>query len=218
MQWSSKLSYLIPAISFMKFSDPESLPTKLRQKITYRELAVGERLFRRGDAAVSFFILETGRIRLTRPTIENQTATLQFAEPGDLVGENAILETVYPCSAIATVASRVICYPETYLTAMLQDYPELIEDLLGILLQKIKYFQKNMELREIRAAHQRVLQFLIYAANNDQVVNIDHPLQDIALQLGYTPSTLSRALSKLEDEGSITRQSNVIYLNPSTAA
>ncbi len=202
----------------MKFSDPDSFPAKLREAIAERELAVGERLFRRGDAANSFFILKQGRIRLTRPTIENKTATIQFAKPGDLIGENAIFESAYPCSAIATVASRVIVYPVQHLSVMLQEYSELTQDLLAILLSKIKYFQNNMELREIRAAHQRVLQFLIYEADQDKVVNIDHPLQEIALQLGYTPATLSRALSKLEQGGSITRQSNVIYLNSSTAA
>lgn len=202
----------------MKFSDPDSFPDKLRQAIAERELAVGERLFRRGDKAISFFILEQGRIRLTRPTIEHKTATLQFAKPGDIVGENAIFETAYSCSAIATVPSRVIVYPAKHLTSMLQEYPELIADLLAILLQKINYFQNNMELREVCAAHQRLLQFLNYAADQERVVNIDHPLQEIALQLGYTPATLSRALAKLENEGSITRQSNVIYLNDSTAA
>lgn len=202
----------------MKFSDPDSVPAKLRETIADRELALGERLFRRGDKANSFFILKQGRIRLTRPTIENKTATIQFAKPGDIIGENAIFESAYPCTAIATIASKVIVYPVKDLTIMLQEYPELIKDLLGILLPKIKYFQNNMELREIHAAHQRVLQFLIYEADQDQVVNIDHPLQEIALQLGYTPATLSRALSKLEQSGSITRQSNVIYLNSSTAA
>ena len=67
----------------MKFSDPYSLPTLIKDKIAYRDLAVGERLFRRGDVAVNFFILATGRIRLIRPTINNQNATLQFTEPGD---------------------------------------------------------------------------------------------------------------------------------------
>lgn len=202
----------------MKFSDPDSFPAKLRQIIAERKLAVGERLFRRGDAANSFFILKQGRIRLTRPTIENKTATIQFAKPGDIIGENAIFESAYPCSAIATVASKVLVYPAQHLGIMLEECPELTKDLLAILLPKIKYFQNNMELREIRAAHQRVLQFLIYEAGRDKVVNINHPLQEIALQLGYTPATLSRALSKLEQNGSITRQSNVIYLNSSTAA
>jgi len=153
-----------------------------------------------------------------QPLISLFTATLQFAQPGDIIGENAIFETAYSCSAIATVASRVIVYPAKHLATMVQDYPELLTDFLAIVLQKINYLQNNLELREVRVAHQRLLQFLNYAADQDRIVNIDHPLQDIALELGYTPATLSRALTKLEQGGSITRQSNLIYLNDSTAA
>lgn len=202
----------------MRFSDPDSLPAKLRQKVSYREVAVGEKLFGKGDTANRFYILETGRICLSRPTIENKTATLQFAQSGEIVGENAIFQTVYSYDAIAIIASRVIIYHEIYITEILEDYPELVQDLLFTLLQKIRFLQDNLELREIRAAHQRVLQFLTYAAGSNQIVSIDIPLQDVARQLGFAPATLSRALLKLEKEGSITRQSNVIYLSHSTAA
>ncbi|MEM8673490.1 MAG: Crp/Fnr family transcriptional regulator [Cyanobacteria bacterium P01_G01_bin.67] len=202
----------------MKFSDPDSFPPRLRQKVAYRNLAIGERLFRRGDTADSFFIVETGKISLSRPTIEHKTATLQFAQSGDIIGENAIFEAAYPCSAIAMVASRVIVYPRTFVTEILPTHPRLIEDLLAIMYQKITYFQNNLEFREIRAAHQRVLQYLIYAADANKVVKIDLPMHNIARQLGFAPATLSRALLRLETEGSITRESNVIHLNRSTAA
>lgn len=204
----------------MKFSDPYSLPTPIKDQIAYRDLAVGERLFRRGDAAVNFFILATGRIRLIRPTINNLNATLQFAEPESILGENAIFESAYSNSAIATVASKVIVYPASCLLSIVQEYPDLVEDLLKMLLEKIKYFQTNMELREIRAANLRVLQYLNYAADNEhKIVNLDCPLQDIAVQIGFTPETFSRTLSKLEAEGSITRHSDVIIiLNESNAA
>lgn len=203
----------------MKFSSPESLPAQLRDQITYRDLAVGERLFRRGDAAINFFVLETGRIRIVRPTIDNKTATLQFVEPDNILGENALFDNAYYCSAIANVTSRVIVYPQSCFISILQYYPELVEDFLAMLIQKIKYFQTNVELREIRAAHQRVLQYLKYAANFERkVVDLDRPLQDIAAQIGFTPATLSRALTKLETEGLITRQFNAIILSDFTAA
>ena len=198
----------------MKFSLPHSLPTEIRSNIFCRDLAVGERLFRRGDAATNFFIVESGRIRLVRPTIANKTATLEFVESGDIVGESAFFAEAYSFSAIAMVASRVIVYPKIYLTSILQNHSELVEDLLRILINKIQYFQTNIELREIRTAQQRVLQYLNYAAESDRnIINLDRPLQDIAVQLGLTPATLSRTLSKLEIEGSITREPNTIILN-----
>lgn len=202
----------------MKLSDPDSLPPKLRQKVAYRNLAVGERLFRRGDTANSFFIVDFGKISLSRPTIENKIATLQFAQLGDILGDNAIFESNYTYSAIAITTSRVIVYPSSFLRDILPAQPELVEDLLKVMSQKISYFQHNLEFREIRAAHQRVLQYLICAADNNRTVKIELPLHKIARQLGFAPATLSRALLRLEIEGSITRKSNVIHLNRLTAA
>ena len=202
----------------MNFSNPNSLPTPLRERVSYRNLAKGERLFRRGDAAKYIHIIETGRIRLVRPTIENRIASLEFARAGDLVGENALFEEVYSCSAIANVVSRIIVYDRACLPQIIEHYPDLIEDLLQRLTQKISYYQTNLELREIRAAHQRVLQYLRYIADpNLQTIHLDYPLQDIARQLGFTPATLSRSLSKLEEDGFISRESNEIVLHNNVA-
>ncbi len=202
----------------MKFSNFNSLPASLRKNVSYRDLAQGERLFRRGDTAKHFYILVGGRIWIVRPTIENRTATLQFARAGDIVGENAFFEDAYSCSAIADVPSRVIVYERSCLTQAIENHPELTEDLLKRLTQKIDYFKSNLELREVRAAHQRVLQYLRYAADPQlKTIHLDYPLQDIARQLGFTPATLSRALSKLEKDGFITRESNSITLNNGAA-
>ena len=198
----------------MNFSNPNSLPTSLREQVSYRNLVKGERLFRRGDAAKYIHIIKTGRIRLVRSTVENRIASLEFARAGDLVGENALFEEFYSYSAIANVVSRVIVYDRSCLPQIIEHYPDLVEDLLRKLTQKINYYQTNLELREIRAAHQRVLQYLRYVADpNFRTIHLDYPLQDIARQLGFTPATLSRALSKLEEDGFITRQSDRIVLH-----
>ena len=197
----------------MEFSNPDSLPTQIREHVSYRNLAKGERLFRRGDTAKYIYILETGRIWLVRPTVENKTATLHFARSGDLVGEDALFEEAYSYSAIANVASKAIVYDRSCLPQIIQNYPDLIEDLLQRLTQKISRYQAYVELREIRAAHQRVLQYLRYIASSLKTIHLDYPLQDIARQLGFTPATLSRALSKLEEDGFISRESNEIVLH-----
>ena len=202
----------------MEFSNPNSLPAALQERVSYRNLAKGERLFRRGDAAKYIYILATGRIWLVRPTIENKTAALQFARSGDLVGDNALFEEVYSCSAIANIASEVIVYDRACLPQIIENYPELVEDLLQKLTQNISRYKTNLELREIRAADRRVLQYLKYTADPQfRTIHLDYPLQDIARQLGFTPATLSRALSKLEEEGFIARESNAIVLRNDVA-
>lgn len=89
-----------------------------------------------------------------------------------------------------------------------------------ILVNKIQSLQIDLELRNIRLAHQRLLQYFKYSAlvNHETVVNLDRPYKEIALELGFTAETMSRALLKLEKEGAIARQQNKIIIHNSSVA
>lgn len=100
---------------------------------------------------------------------------------------------------------------------------------MSLLVKKHESFIRQLELRDIRAAHVRVLQYLRYLAepsdarpfaphSNRTVVQFDRPLKEIAIDLGLTPATLSRALTRLEQEGVISRQHTLVTLHNSSAA
>jgi CRP/FNR family transcriptional regulator, dissimilatory nitrate respiration regulator len=197
-----------------------TLPDELRQSITVRELQPGQVLFHQGDPAVAFFFVQSGRIKLLHSIDRQETVTFQVAGTGDSIAEIALFTDTYPDTAIADIRSQVIVYPKRLLSAALHDYPELAEDFMMRLVQKIQSLQQQLGLRNIRAAHDRVLRYLRYLAQREDqtVVRFDRPLKDIATELGLTPETLSRALARLEQEGTISRQNQVITLHNSTAA
>ena len=56
----------------MDILTPSSLPPALRAAIAYQEFAAGQALFHQGDQTVAFFVVETGRVRLTRYTSEGK--------------------------------------------------------------------------------------------------------------------------------------------------
>ena len=204
----------------MKLLSLDSLPMKLRDSIFIRQLVAEQRLFQQGDLAKYFFIVQTGRLRLIRYINTSNVITLEFAQPGESLGEQSIFSDVYESSAIAQVDSTVIVYPKQIILFSLGEYPDLAADFMAILVKKIQSLQADLELRNIRLAHQRLLQYLRYSAtaDNDTVVNLDRPYKEIAIELGFTPETLSRALFRLEQEGAITRQQNQIILHNFSAA
>ncbi len=91
---------------------------------------------------------------------------------------------------------------------------------MRLLIRKNETLMVQLELRDIRAAHTRVLQYLRYMAEprEHKVVQFDRPLKEIANELGLTPATLSRALARLEQEGLISRQQKSVTLHDSSAA
>ncbi|ARV61184.1 hypothetical protein BZZ01_23505 [Nostocales cyanobacterium HT-58-2] len=198
----------------------DSLPVELRDKILYRNLTAGENLFLQGDLASSFFIVETGRVKLVRYTSGGKEVTLQIVGARDGLAEIALFSDTYPCTAIAEVNSQVIVYPKVLLLSAIRNNPDLAEDFMAMLVRKIQDLKIRIELRDIRAAHERLLRYLHYQAqsNEQTIVNFDRPLKDIAADLGLTPETLSRALTRLERDGMITRTRLSITLQNSPAA
>ena len=77
-----------------------------------------------------------------------------------------------------------------------------------------------MELRNIRSARERVLQYLrLRAGLGGRSIAIEGQLQDIAAEVGMTREALYRTLAALEAEGSVTRtETEMILLKKSNAA
>jgi CRP/FNR family transcriptional regulator, dissimilatory nitrate respiration regulator len=198
----------------------DTLPMPLQRAIFTRELDAGQRLFRQGDSATALFIVETGRFRLMRSTVDSNAVFLQFVSSGQSLGDAALLSAMYSYSAIAEMPSRVIVYPKPELIAALRQDADLAEDVMTRLLRKINALEVNLELKGIRAAHQRVLRYLQYLVTPEQknVVQLDQPWKSIADELGFTPDTVSRALARLEREGRISRTQQSITLHNSSAA
>jgi DNA-binding phage protein len=76
-----------------------------------------------------------------------------------------------------------------------------------------------MELRNIRSARDRVLQYLRLRADlHGRTVAIEGQLQDIAAETGMTREALYRTLAALEAEGHLTRTDSAILLRKSDGA
>jgi CRP-like cAMP-binding protein len=197
-----------------------SLPPKLQNAITHRDLEPGETLFYQGDEAFAFFVVAMGRIKLVRYISEDKEVTFQIARSSESLAEVALFSETYTCAAVAEVASRVIVYPKQPLLSAMRSNPKLAEDFMAMLVRKVHEIKIRLELRDIRAAHERVLRYLRYMAKPGEqpVVSFDRPLKDIAVDLGLTPETLSRALTRLEKEGVITRTRLQITLQNTSAA
>ncbi|NJL20709.1 MAG: Crp/Fnr family transcriptional regulator [Leptolyngbyaceae cyanobacterium SM1_3_5] len=198
----------------------DRLPENLRHAIALRELAPEQILFRQGDSASAFFIVEAGRFRIARYVPEGRSLTLQIAKAGDSFAEITLFSDVYAYTATAEIASRIIIYPKRELLAALHQHSDLLEDFMTRLIRKNLSLITQLQLKNIRAAHRRVLQYLYFLADAENVdaVSFDRPLNQIAIDLGLSPATFSRALTRLEQEGRIVREQNLIRLQNSSIA
>jgi CRP/FNR family transcriptional regulator, dissimilatory nitrate respiration regulator len=199
---------------------PESLPTELRETLTSRTFAAEQSLFQQGKSADAFFVMETGRVKLVRATPERRIVTLHIARAGESFAESALFADTYTYGAIAELPSKVTVYPKQAVLSVLHHHPKLAEDYITALVKNNHSLMIQLELRDIRSAHTRVLHYLrhLVRKSNSKVICFDRPFKNIAADLGFTPETLSRALTKLEKQGAITRTQNSITLSNSSVA
>ncbi|MEO1427775.1 MAG: Crp/Fnr family transcriptional regulator [Cyanobacteria bacterium J06632_19] len=197
----------------MDLSVPSSLPLQLRDGARYENLVAGQVLFHYRDPAKYIFALEIGRIRLVRYTCEGNLVIFQIVRMKESFAESALFTELYDCHAIAEVPSRVICYPKTIIWELLQDNIELALNLLQKCNLKSQSLKKLLELRSIRSARERLLQYLLLMATTEKTrIFLDRSYKDIANELGLSSETLYRNLSELEKSGIISRQGRKIEL------
>lgn len=204
----------------MNLSQLQSLPYRLRYNVVVRNIAAGQRLFRQGDRATDLFIIQQGRFKYISHVNDHKFTTIQLLTSGDSLGEISLFFDTYLSTAIAQTNGSVIAYPKTVLLEAISSEPELQEQLLQLLCQRIHDLQLRVRWRDIKASHKRIFHYLQHQAfiNNSQIIDLEFPLQDIALELGFAPETLSRALTKLEQAGSIKREQDLIILQNFSAA
>jgi CRP-like cAMP-binding protein len=195
---------------------PGVLPPSLEAGSVVRVLASGELLFRQGDRAEAIYRVETGRLRLIRRTIDDHLVILHTAGRGEFFAEASLFAEAYHCDAVAAAQSRVRVYPKTIVMAALRTDPALAEAFMARLARQLQELRARMELRNIRSARERVLQYLrLRAGVHGRSIAIEGQFQDIAAEIGISREALYRTLAALEAEGYLTRTENAILLKKS---
>ena len=183
-----------------------------------RQLAAGGSLFNQGDRAVAIYRVESGRLRLVRRTSDDHLVVLHTARRGEFFAEASLFAETYHCDAVAAAPSRVRVYPKAEIIALLRTEPAFAEAFMTRLAHQLQELRTRMELRNIRSARERLMQYLRLRAGPDgrgRSVAVDGPLQDIAAEIGMTREALYRTLAGLEADGSIARTQTAIVLNKS---
>jgi CRP-like cAMP-binding protein len=200
-------------------SRDETLPRSLEAGSAARDLVAGEILFRQGDRPAAIYRVESGRLRLVRRTLDDHLVILHTALRGEFFAEAALFADAYHCDAVAAAPSRVLVYPKARVLEVLRAEPALAEAFMARLAHQLQDLRARMELRNIRSARLRVLQYLrLCAGPRRQTVAIEGQLQDIAAEVGLTREALYRTLAALAADGSLTRMDGSIVLRKSVGA
>jgi CRP/FNR family transcriptional regulator, dissimilatory nitrate respiration regulator len=194
----------------------EHLRTVLEPLARVHELARNEYLFRQGEAVATVYEVLAGRMRMVRRTIDDHLVVLHTARAGELFAESSLFADVYHCDAVAAAPSQLRAYPKPEFIAALRAAPVGWEPITARLAHQLQHLRTQMEMRNIRSARERVLQYLrLHSDARARSVRIEGEFQDLAADLGLSREALYRTLARLESDGAIGRDEKRIVLKKS---
>jgi len=87
----------------------------------------GEHVFREEESCSGIYMIRSGRIEVSKITADGWKQTLVMLNPGNFLGEIALLErTVHATDASALESSELILFPKGAFEGLLDDEPHLM--------------------------------------------------------------------------------------------
>ncbi|VAW77717.1 Nitric oxide -responding transcriptional regulator Dnr (Crp/Fnr family) [hydrothermal vent metagenome] len=163
----------------------------------------GQVLFEQERTAREIFMLESGQIKLARVSPEGHEKVIDLILPGSTFAEAIMFsrQHLYPVTATALQASRVLCFDAKIYTDILRHSTEACFAIMAQMSFRLHWQIAEIDRLTLHNATFRVVAYLL-----DQVPSTDRgisrvklniPKHVVASRLSMTPETLSRTFSKL---------------------
>jgi CRP/FNR family transcriptional regulator len=169
-------------------------------------LAKGDYLFREGDPAQGFYIVQRGAINVHRVSAAGKEQVIHVFRPVESFAEGALASEVgYPADARATEASTVVLVPKRDFIALFRSRPELALRMLGSMSQHLRVLVGLLDDLALKDTETRVANWLLKRCPQPLragaiVIELDRTKRVLAAELGATSETLSRTLAKFRDQ------------------
>jgi len=176
------------------------------------ELNRGDFLFKQNDSARGIFLVNDGRIKLIRDSIDGNEVILHVAQSNDSLAEASLFSNHYHCHAKSDIQSEIFFYAKDKILNILSSNTTSAFNFIEALARQIQKLRLLLELRGIRSPEKRFMQYLQLNADADKSIEITSTYKDLAITLGMTHETLYRLLGKLEKNKVLERREKLILL------
>lgn len=171
--------------------------------------STGTAVFEQGEPASSFYVLLSGRLRVTQLDPTGQQTVVRMVNPGDLFGiARALRRKDYPGTATAVVDSVALQWPMDAWDELTERHPRLAVNAMQTIGQRLQEAHARVRELSTEEVERRVAHAVLRLANQSgkkeaEGIRIDFPIskQDIAEMTGTTLHTVSRILSAWERSG-----------------
>ncbi len=170
-------------------------------------LPVGHHLFRAGDRFTAIYAVRSGCVKSYTIDLNGHEQIRDFHLPGELLGFDAVYPERHHFNAMILQPAAVCVVPYQDIAELSAEFPGLQSQILALLSRDFSRQQMCVEGFDSR---QQVAIFLFDIERRirrhfNSGFEFDLPMshEDIANYLRFSPETVSRVISRLQDEGAI---------------
>ena len=170
-----------------------------------RNVPKGGYLFREGDPAEGFYVVQKGALNVHRVSAAGKEQVIYVFRAGESMAEASLAsERGYPASARAIESSGVVVVPKRPFLALIARRPDLGLRMLGAMSQHLRVLVGLVEDLTLKDVETRFLNWLVKrcprGATGAAVVELGSTKRVLAAELATSSETLSRTFAKLRDE------------------
>ncbi len=197
-------------------------PTSKRvdELVTARiRLRKGDTLYRAGASFTALYAIRSGSLKTMLLAEDGRDQVAGYHMPGEIVGLDGIGNNVHECQAIALEDSEVCALPFDRIEEVAREYAAFQHNVHRYLSREIARQRSLMLLLGTMRADQRLAAFLLDLSQRYQARGYSSSefilrmtREEIGSYLGLKLETVSRLLSRLQQEGLIQVQGRVVKL------
>ena len=192
---------------------PENLDA-VAEVCALKSLEKGEMLFREGDKAEGFYVLQSGAISVFTLTPDGREQIICVFRPPESFAEVTLATMeAYPANGVALENSKVILVQRAGFRDLIFRKPELSLHMLASMSLHLKHLVQTLQDYKGRQIESRLADWLIrHAPPNVASFELPVTKKNLAGQLGVTSETLSRTFARFRDEGLIRVEGPRVHL------
>jgi CRP/FNR family transcriptional regulator len=206
------LTRLLSSVPYFAHLDATTLNAVARGAVR-RHYAKGETVFLEGDPCAGLCVVEKGRIRLLRLSVEGREQVVKLLRPGEFFNEVAVLDGgPNPVSAMAATESILWVIDGDTMVRLLNRYPALAAAVIENLASRARHLLSLVEDLSLRTVSARLAKLLLAQAGGGREAPRRLTQQEMAAQVGTVREMVSRVLRRFEEEGLIRFERHRIVL------
>lgn len=187
---------------------------------TVRRLPARKRLFRRGEPGRELFVLLRGRAKVAASTQEGRGAVFDYFEPGDVVGEIALLDGGPRTATVTTVSTcDFLVLARDHFLALLEREPRVAIRLLAACAERLRHTSELVEDVVFLGLPARLAKRLLHLGKEYGVetgaglrINLKLSQRELGELIGATRESVNRQIGHWEAEHVLRFESGYITL------